>query len=160
VIAVLEKDFEAASSWVNSTLNNGNSPKIVIEAGGYVELDSSETIEFRAEPFLQSNALSWMYSLDVRIEGELIYLNDILYDKITYVEGFNLDYGPLFPVVYESITAEIDKINSQKGCYILETDSDSKAGKKIAMYIIDDTYYFVRFFDNGSVMRIHSGKAQ
>jgi hypothetical protein len=158
VIAVLEKDFEAAKEWIRGA--SKDSPKIVIEVGEYVELDSIETIEFRAEPFLQSNALSWVYSLDVRIEGEVIYLNDVLYDKIIYVEGFTLDYGPLFPVVYESITAEIDKINSQKGCYILETDGDSKAGKKIAMYIIDDTYYFVRFFDDGSVMRIHSGKAQ
>jgi len=159
VIAVLEKDFEAASEWVNSALNDGSKPKIVIEAGGYVELDSSQTIAFRAEPFLQSSALSWMYSLDVRIEGELIYLNDILYDKITYVEGFTLDYGHLFPApaVDESITEAIDKINSQKGCYMLETDGNNKFGQKIAMYIIDDTYYFIRFYDNGTVMRMHCG---
>lgn len=39
IISVLEKDFEAVTDWVNTALQNNNTPKIVIEIGGYIELD-------------------------------------------------------------------------------------------------------------------------
>lgn len=159
VIAVLEKDFEAATAWVGDTLKNESDPQIVIEKGGYIDLESQVT-EFCADPFLQA-ALSWMYSINVKIDMDngKIYLNDVLYDQISYVENFKPDYGNLVPGPYvnEKITEVLDRIDSQKGCYILETQSESKCGKKIAMYVIEDTYYFIRFFDNGKVMRIHSG---
>lgn len=160
VIAVLEKDFEAATAWVGDTLKNESDPQIVIEKGGYIDLESQVT-EFCADPFLQDAALSWMYSIDVKIDmdNSKIYLNDVLYDQISYVENFKPDYGNLVPGPYvnEKITEVLDRIDSQKGCYMLETQSESKCGKQIAMYVIEDTYYFIRFFDNGKVMRIHSG---
>ena len=160
IISVLEKDFEAVTEWVNTASQIDNAPKIVIEIGRYVDLDN-QVIEFCAEPFLQHATLSWMYSMNIKIDldNEKIYLNEILYDQVSYVEDFDLDYGFLFPSnnIDEIVTEAIDKINSQKGCYILETQSESKYGQKIAMYVIGDTYYFIRFFDNGSVMRIHSG---
>jgi hypothetical protein len=73
-----------------------------------------------------------------------------------------LDWGELAPsnLINEIATEAINKINSQKGCYILETAIESKCGQKLAMYVIGDTYYFIRFFDNGQVMRVHSGTAQ
>ena len=162
VISVLEKDFQAATAWIEGILKNESTPKIVIEIGEYIALDS-QTIEFCAEPILQG-VLSWVYSIEVKIDLDNggVYLNNVLYDQISYVEGMNLDWGVLMPsnLINEILTEAIDKINSQKGCYILETTSESKCGKKIAMYVIDDTYYFLRFFDNGSVMRIHSGTIQ
>lgn len=39
IIAVLEKDFEAVTEWINIASQNDNAPKIVIEVGGYIELD-------------------------------------------------------------------------------------------------------------------------
>ena len=39
IIAVLEKDFEAVTEWISIASQNDNAPKIVIEVGGYIELD-------------------------------------------------------------------------------------------------------------------------
>ena len=161
IISVLEKDFEAVTEWVHTASQNGTLPKIVIEIGGYTDIGSN-TIAFCAEPIFENGAISWMYSMDVKIDNEKIYLNEILYDQVSYVEDVKLDWGT--PMSgnnkQEEMMEAIGKINSQKGCYILETASESKLGKKIAMYVIGDTYYFIRFFDNGQVMRVHSGTIQ
>ena len=161
IISVLEEDLEAVTKWVNTTLQNGNAPKIVIEIGEYTDV-SDPVIEFCADPFLQQIGLSWMYSINVRIDNEKIYLNDILYDQISYVDNLDPDFSQLAPGPYvnTNISEELDKIKSQKGCYLLETQGETKFGEKIAMYIIGDTYYFIRFFDNGDVMRVHSGTVQ
>ena len=97
-----------------------------------------------------------------KIDNEKIHLNDILYDQVSYVDNIDLDFSELAPGPYvnANITEELDKISSQKGCYILETQNESKLGQKIAMYVIGDTYYFIRFFDNGTIMRVHSGTVQ
>ena len=165
VISVLEKDCEAAAAWVAEVSEDGSYPKIVIKIGEYTSAgEEIGGIEFRAEPFLEHIGLSWIYSMDVKMDMDngKIYLNDVLYDQISYVEDFDLDYGVLspWPRVNESITEELDKINSQTGCYLLETQSESKYGQKIAMYVIGDTYYFLRFFEDGTVMRIHRGTIQ
>ena len=161
IISVLEKDFEAVTEWVHTASQNGTLPKIVIEIGGYTDIGSN-TIAFCAEPIFENGAISWMYPMDVKIDNEKIYLNEILYDQVSYVEDVKLDWGT--PMSgnnkQEEMMEAIGKINSQKGCYILETASESKLGKKIAMYVIGDTYYFIRFFDNGQVMRVHSGTVQ
>lgn len=160
IISVLEKDFEAVTKWINTAAENGNAPKIVIEIGEYIDLEK-QTIEFCAEPIFENGAISWMYSINVKIDNGKIYLNEILYDQVSYVEDMKLDWGtPLSGNNrLEMMIEAIGKINSQKGCYILETTSVSKYGK-IAMYVIGDTYYFIRFYDNGQVMRVHSGTVQ
>ena len=160
IISVLEKDYEAVTKWVHTASQNGTLPKIVIEIGGYIDIGSN-TIEFCAEPIFENGAISWMYSMDVKIDNEKIYLNEILYDQVSYVEDVKLDWGTPMSGInkQEEMMEAIGKINSQTGCYMLETTGESKYGK-IAMYVIGDTYYFVRFFDNGQVMRVHSGTIQ
>ena len=162
IIAVLEKDFESVTEWVDTALQSDNAPKIVIEIGGYIDLEN-QVIEFYAEPIFENGAISWMYSMNVKIDIDNggIYLNDVLYDQISYIEGVELDWGTPISGInkVEMMREAISKINGQKGCYILETTGESKYGK-IAMYVIGDTYYFVRFYDNGQVMRVHSGTAQ
>lgn len=157
VISVLEKDHAAAIAWAEAASREG--VRIKIEIGGYISPDVGEVMEFRAEPFLQHIALSWVYGMDVRIENGKYYLNDILYDKVTYVEDFVLDYGTGLSSMYyqeEKYIEVLAQINSQKGCYLLETESEKSYGT-LAMYVIGDTYYFFRFFENGTVMRIHAG---
>ena len=157
VIAVLEKDHAAAIAWAEAASREG--VRIKIEIGGYISPDVGEVMEFRAEPFLQDCSLSWVYGMDVRIENGQYYLNDILYDKVTYVEDFVLDYGTGLSSMYyqeEKYIEVLAQINSQKGCYLLETESEKSYGT-LAMYVIGDTYYFFRFFENGTVMRIHAG---
>ena len=161
VIAVLEKDVQAATAWRDNAMKSENDPLIVIEAGEYAVLDT-QTVEFCADPFLQSNGLSWMYSINVKIDNGEIYLNDILYDRVSYIDNIDPDFSQLSPGPYvnANITEVLDKISSQKGCYLLETASESKYGQRIIMYIIDDTYYLIRFFDNGSIMRVHYGSVK
>ena len=88
-------------------------------------------------------------------------MNEILYDQVSYVEDVKLDWGTPMSGInkQEEMMEAIGKINSQTGCYMLETTGESKYGK-IAMYVIGDTYYFIRFYDNGQVMRVHSGTVQ
>ena len=163
VIAVLEKDLEAAAEWVATALQTDNAPEIVIEIGEYTDTGlENQVIEFCADPFLQNIALSWMYSINVKIVNDEIYLNEILYDQVSYVENVDLDFSGLSPGPYvtANVTEVLDKIRNQKGCYMLETQHESSCGQKIALYVIGDTYYFIRFFDNGNIMRIHSGSVQ
>ena len=161
VISVLEKDLDAASVWVNVATKNENLPKIIMEAGNYVELDS-QAIEFTAEPFIQHVGLSWMYSMNVRIDNGKIYLDGYPYD-MTYTEDYTLNYSATLapgPYANDITLEELYKLRSQRGCYILEADGESKYGERLIMYVIDDTYYFIRFFENGEIMRIHSGTAK
>ena len=127
-------------------------------------MPATQTIEFCAEPILENGAISWMYSMNVKIDigNGGIYLNDVLYDQISYIEGVELDWGTPISGInkVEMMREAISKINGQKGCYILETTSESKYGKIIAMYVIGNDYYFIRFFDSGTVMRVHSGTVQ
>lgn len=108
-------------------------------------------------------ALSWEYSLDVKVEDEKIYINDTLYKEsssvppvILYSEGFlaSADFADKMNNDTE-ITNTLTKIQNGKPFCVLETDQDSSYGKLLSVYKIDGVYYFVRFYDNGEVMRIH-----
>lgn len=157
VIAVLEKDHAAATAWAEAASREG--VRIKIEIGDYTSTDVGEVMEFRAEPFLQHIALSWVYEMTVKIENGKIFLDGIPYDQVTYVEDFVPDYGTGLSSMYyqeEKYIEVLAQINSQKGCYLLETESEKSYGT-LAMYVIGDTYYFFRFFENGTVMRIHAG---
>ena len=119
-------------------------------------------VNFIAEPYIQAPALSWEYSLDVKIEDGKIYINGVLYEEssstppgVLYSDGFlsHADYTD--KINNTEITSTLTKIKDCESCYLLETGQDSKAGQKISVYEIDNFLYFVRFFDNGEVMRIH-----
>ena len=119
----------------------------------------SGTIEFTADPFIQHGALSWMYSIDVKVIDGNIYLNDILYDKveiinqpyITYSEGLLSD---AYMADDEKISEALGKIQNSESCYILETEKNDATSKKMLVYNIDGIYYFLSFFED-EVMRIH-----
>ena len=69
IIAVLEKDFEAVTEWVDTALQSNNAPKIVIEIGEYTDVGlGNQVIEFCAGPLFENGAFSWMYSMNVKID--------------------------------------------------------------------------------------------
>lgn len=120
-------------------------------------------VSLRADPYFQG-ALSWEYSLDVKVEDEKIYINDTLYKEsssvppiILYSEGFlaGADFADKMNNDNE-ITNTLTKIQNGKPFCVLETDQDSSCGKLLSVYEINGAYYFIRFYDNGDVMRIHS----
>ena len=120
-------------------------------------------ISFQAEPYIQDPALSWEYSLDIKLEDDKIYINDILYEEsslvppvVLYSDGF-LAHANYIDETTDLTTANtLTQIKNCESCYLLETKQDSKAGQQIFVYKINNALYFIRFFDNGQVMRIHS----
>ena len=131
--------------------------KLVEQLNNDANVDNG-TIEFTAQPLAQDVALSWVYSIDVKVTDGNIYLNDILYDNVSYVNDLNITYseGLLGSANKDEEISEIlNEIKNYENCCILETDSDSKFGRKIALYDIEGICYFVSFYENGEVMRIH-----
>ena len=121
-------------------------------------------IEFTAVTFAHDATLSWMYSLDVKVCDGDIYLNDILYDSVEHISEPKIVYSQGFVWDMETnngnnATAEaLEKIKNSDSCYMLKTENSSKFGDQIAIYDIDGVYYFLSFFENGEVARIHSAK--
>ena len=112
-----------------------------------------DSIEITAEPFAQNaNAV---FSLDVEISEDNIYVEGNLYDKVEYVRNPEIAINGFYRV-NKDITDEecfeiIERIKKGKSCYILETENKivaSKVSNKIAVYIIDGVYYFLSFIPN------------
>ena len=123
------------------------------------DLDS-ETIEFTADPFAQRIALSWMYSINVKIDNGNIYLNDDLYDNVEIISNPKITYntellGCTDTVDDEKIAEVLKKIKNSENCYMLETKNSDGTSKEIAVYKIDDAYYFLSFLEDYEVLRIH-----
>lgn len=120
----------------------------------------SEIIEFTADTLVQCVSLSWMYSIDVKVDSIGIYLNGVLYDKVEIDNDADITYsesllsGVSVGNNSEEISAALEKIKNSKHCYILKTTSGTPQAK-IAIYDIDDVYYFISFTDTDEVLRIH-----
>ena len=136
--------------------NNKNQIEMMFINTGF---SCDEKIEFRAEPYLQNVALSWSYSLDVKVDNGLVYLNDILYEHITYTDNVDFSYSDAFLLSAngnQELLYTLEIIKNQKEYYVLKTESDSNFNEEIVLVRIDDTYYFLSLYENGEVMRIHS----
>ena len=136
--------------------NNKNQIEMMFINTGF---SCDEKIEFRAEPYLQNVALSWSYSLDVKVDNGLVYLNDILYEHITYTDNVDFSYSDAFLLSAngnQELLYTLEIIKNQKEYYVLKTESDSNFNQEIVLVRIDDTYYFLSLYENGEVMRIHS----
>ena len=117
--------------------------------------------EFKADHFLQGVNLSWSYSINVSVDNGNIY-----FDGVLYKESYKQSHGVL---VDEALIADaktkgreeiLNKIRDADFCYELTTDEETKLGQRIAVYKIDRTYYFVDFYENGNVLRIHAAEVE
>lgn len=121
----------------------------------------SGIIQFTADPFVQHAALSWMYSIDVKIDNGNIYLNDTLYDGVEIISNPAITYD--MEILWsadtagdgEKISEVLGKIKSSEDCYMLESKNGDDVSQKYTVYKIDGVYYFLSLFENGEVMRIH-----
>ena len=114
-----------------------------------------------ADTFIQS-VLSWVYSLEIRIEEEIVYLNDIPYKKVSSFTAPTIVYGDeiLSKAKQNQLTYDtLIKIQNSEPCYILEAEQNDAYGKQLIVYEIDNgydnSYYYVQFFEDGTVARIH-----
>ena len=118
-------------------------------------------MEFKADLYLQGVGLNWTYSMNVSVDDDTIYLNNWVYDKISYVENFDIRYNEatIMAAQTKGYIEVLEKLKNAPGCYIIETDQENpKFGQKLAIYKFDNRYYFVNFYENGDVVRIHSAK--
>ena len=137
--------------------------KLYMNVSTNVTTEKNRIVILRAEPYIQDPSLSWQYSFDIKFEDDKIYINDIFYEEsslvspvVLYSDGF-LAHANYIDETTGSTTANtLTKIKNCQSCYLLQTTQDSKAGQKIYVFKIDNVLFFVRFFDNGEVMRIHS----
>ncbi len=119
-----------------------------------------DAIEFTAEPFAQSATLSAAFSLDFKILENCIYINDILYDsfyisnepEISYNEALLVSINK--EVTNEEVNNVIQKVQNCENCYMLETQSADSISKKIAIYKIDDVFYFLSLNTGNQLIRI------
>ena len=125
-----------------------------------------DSIEITAEPFAQHAVLSAVFSWDVEISGDNIYVSGNLYDKVEYVRNPEIDIND-FSSANKDVTDEecleiIEKIKNGKNYYILETESTKVVSNKMVVYINDNVYYFLSFMPNSEerVARIHYVKVK
>ncbi len=127
--------------------------------------ENDEAIEFTADPFAQLADLSAMFSIDVSLRENRVYLNGTLYDSIKLITSPEISYderlliGTNPSITNDEVATVMQKIQSSESCYVLETESATPHAKaqKIAVYIIDGKYYFVSYsnYDNNELIRIH-----
>lgn len=119
-----------------------------------------DSIEITAEPFAQQIPFSAVFSLEIKIVEDNIYIEDSLYDKIDYIDSREILFDDtIFFCVSKETTDEeyskiIEKIKSAKKCYMLDNDDTQPSSRNVAVYIIDGTYYFLTI-DVNEVLRIH-----
>ena len=118
---------------------------------------------FRAEIFVDDPSVSWGYWLNVRIENDNIYINDILYKKtsspkppaIVYGVGY-LNYATaLDQQEYKGRVDTLQRIQESDLYCVLEAQEQSNFGQILYVYKFESTYYFVRMNNDGEVSRIH-----
>ncbi len=120
----------------------------------------SGAIEFTIDGFAQSATLSAAFSVDVKIADNNFYFNEILYDSFYISNDIEISYNEdLLVSINEKITNEevkdvIQKIQSCNNCYMLETQNANSISKKIAIYKIDDVYYFLSLNTHNQLIRI------
>ena len=124
----------------------------------------TETVEFTAELFADGALSTLLYSIDVKITDDNIFLNDVQYDNVKIVQSSELKYNWLTrsdeTVTNDEYTEIIKKIESCKECYLLEAENAKSAPKKVAVHKIDNTYYFSSVYSDNVVLMIHYVKIE
>ena len=112
--------------------------RLFTRAAKKVTTENDGVVSFRAEPYIQ-DVLSWEYSLDIRIENNKIYINNVLYEVsasvppvVEYSEGFLTHASHIDETNGTEIASTLTKIKNCESCCLLETQQDSPAGQKIS----------------------------
>jgi hypothetical protein len=117
--------------------------------------------QLTAELFIQSVAISSMYSLDIEVVGDMIRVNNTLYKKAGRVTDPEITYEQsLFWWAEHQdpsghITEVLEKIQDSESCYVLEAENYASTGMRVVIYEIDGMYYFATSLD-GIVLKIHA----
>lgn len=120
--------------------------------------NDDSTVSFTAETYAQEAVLSWLYSLEIEIRHEEVYINGIQYEQVTPTTPIILSCAAERFMLSEYLPEIVDTLNAivnSECCCVLQASENSGCGKQILVYKINGTYYFVRTYDNGTIMRVH-----
>ncbi|MBR2722600.1 MAG: hypothetical protein IKB75_07505 [Clostridia bacterium] len=116
---------------------------------------------FRAGTYIQEPSLSAYLTLNFKIEDSKIYIGDVLYEKVSpgsfldivYQQGFLNEVNRRDQANgNQNIFDTLQQIKECEPYCVLKKQGDDTM---IAVYKFDTVYYFVRCFEDGSIMRIH-----
>ena len=120
--------------------------------------------QFVAELLLQDVVLSGAYSLTVKVENGSLYLNDVLYDQIVYVEDYSVRYSAGLQVSAETLgdtaTDVCRALENQRSYFLLTSQSSTKYGHRVALCFLERACYILCVSEAGEVIRIHLGAPQ
>ena len=119
-----------------------------------------EEMKATAEFFFQAGYISSVYDYQVEIIDGKLYLHGYIFDDITFVNNHQVAYKDT--ILEEALKHDKEKydillkIQNHKGCYILKPQEDNAIAFKIAVYEIDNSYYFLEYYyDDVEVTKIH-----
>ena len=147
------------SSCVNDTASVSAKEELILKMQNDVGINENPT-EFIAEPFAQNASLSWVYSINIKVVENEIYLNDIQYGSVELVDNFLTVNEAWLIKLNDDVSDEeyhsiIQVIKGCKKCYLLKIESNDAVSEQTAIYIIDGVYYFMTFDKSNEVIRIH-----
>ena len=113
---------------------------------------TQEPIVYTATLFAQPKFASAVFSLDFNpTENNCFYINGDLYASVGICDNFSVDFESFDED--EQKAAVLEKIKEAKSCFVLEAATEKDYMQKIAIYTIDDIYYFLDNYD-GVIMRV------
>ena len=119
-----------------------------------------EEMKATAEFFFQAAYISSVYDYQVEIIDGKLYLHGYIFDDITFVNNHQVAYKDT--ILEEALKHDKEKydillkIQNHKECYILKPQEDNAIAFKIAVYEINNSYYFLEYYyDDVEVTKIH-----
>ena len=115
-------------------------------------------ISFNVRLLAQPSSLPVVETFNVKLDNGEISINDILYDEFELISAPEVVFGAeLLQSIEQNEKAlqVVEQIKSSENCYLLTSSTNSLLAPKLAVYDIDDHCYFISFYENGEVARIH-----
>lgn len=137
--------------------------KCLSNEGFQTILENSHSVkkQFHSDLFVQDVALSFAYALDVSVENGKIYLNDVEYQQISYVEDYSVQLASGLlahaEVIGDTVLSVCRTLENQKGFYVLQNGENTKYGHRIALCVLDGICYILSVSESNEVIRIHCG---
>lgn len=109
-------------------------------------------IVYTATLFAQPKFTSAVFSVDFNpTENNCFYINGDLYASVGICDNFSVNFESFDED--EQKAAVLEKIKEAESCFVLESQTEKDYMQKIAIYTIDNMYYFLDNY-NGVVMRV------
>ena len=120
-----------------------------------------QTISFTIDSFCQSPEVSGTVFMDAIVQDGKILMKGYLYEDIAHEIKLLAQFSDNFLRFYASspnVLSIIQRIQRTRACSVLRNNDAEDAWQQIAVYRIENRYYFVFFDQSGMVERIHAAE--